>query len=304
MLNALLIANICVNIIINSHLRTRLCWQEQSCLTHQHQKAKCFHGNGFTASIRACYQQHGKFFTQSNINRYYLVCWQKWMASRQQLSYSILTNNRLCGLHFISQSRLGKGKINLSHDFAIVHKLYIVFANLLRGLPQNPLHLMALRSRKLFNIIVKIYHSHWLNKQGGAGGRLVVDNTWYALAILLLYWQYISIPTHGNDIFLKIFLIFIVVQKPCQMIFDFDLANLDFPTNPPQLYAGIISKIAMLVYNMLQIQLQLAQNLQIAGPAFQNRSLHFQLLEKPLNFPHGIHGSQNIQQLCRVQNSP
>ena len=163
---------------------------------------------------------------------------------------------------------------------------------------------MALRSRKLFNIIVKIYHSHWLNKQGGAGGRLVVDNTWYALAIFLLYWQYISIPTHGNDIFLKIFLIFIVVQKPCQMILDFDLANLDFPTNPPQLYAGIISKIAMLVYNMLQIPLQLAQNLQIASPAFQNRSFHFQLLEKPLNFPHGIHGSQNIQQLCRVQNSP
>ena len=85
------------------------------------------------------------------------------------------------------------------------------------------------------------------------------------------------------------------------MILDTGLAGFDFPADSPQLHAGIIPKVAMLIYDMLQIPLQLSQDFQAASLVLQHRSLHFQLFEEFLDFPHGVHGGEDIQKLRGIQ---
>ena len=121
LLNALLVSDISIDIAIHRNLRAGLRRQKQAGLSHEHQKPQCFHGNGLTAGIWACYQQHGVFVSQGNIYRHHLVRCQQGMTGREKPGYAIFIDYRLRCLHFISQSCLGKGKIYFCHDFAVVH---------------------------------------------------------------------------------------------------------------------------------------------------------------------------------------
>ena len=70
---------------------------------------------------------------------------------------------------------------------------------------------MAFCRRQLLNIVVEIYHRHRLDKHGGASGRLIMDNTREIGLVFQLNRHYISVPTHGDNGFLEILLVFVVV---------------------------------------------------------------------------------------------
>ena len=89
-------------------------------LSHQSEKSHSFKRNRFTTGIWTCDDQKMKFFSKMNINGYYFLFIDEWMASFTDVDVTFGVENRTGGILFHCQRSTGKDKIQFYKIFQIV----------------------------------------------------------------------------------------------------------------------------------------------------------------------------------------
>ena len=110
--DALLIANICEDLLKDSDLRMLVCGNVQTCLGHKCEQAHRFERNRFTTCVRARNHHHEEFVPQVEVDRHYFSG-QQWMACIVQVHIARVVQARFGSAHHASITCLCQVQIEL-----------------------------------------------------------------------------------------------------------------------------------------------------------------------------------------------
>ena len=113
--------------------------------------------------------------------------------------------HRFHGIHFFTETRFGKNKINLSKHIHIICQIFNIRHKFCTEFMQNTRHFIPFCTVCFAQIVVHFHYSHRLDKQSSTAGRLVMNNPRNLTAIFLFYRYYIPIISNGNQCILQIF---------------------------------------------------------------------------------------------------
>ena len=128
--NALLIPDICINLMKKSQLTAVKSRNVKSCLTHKSKQTNGFQRNCFSSGIRTCDNQKVKIISQTDINGNYFLFWNQRMAGFFQEHTAFLVKNRFASVHIHGKTGSGKNKVKLYHQFQIQGNGFPFFCNL------------------------------------------------------------------------------------------------------------------------------------------------------------------------------
>ena len=104
------------------------------------------------------------YYTQTLSFVLFLLC-AAGVARAQHVWQNSLPQPAAAAAPVVRASDATEGKIYLGHNLTVIHKLAIMLSNLLGHFTQDALYLMMFRCQQLLNIIIEIYHCHWLYKK-------------------------------------------------------------------------------------------------------------------------------------------
>ena len=120
LLDALLIADICIDVLKNADFRICFYRKIAARLCHQCEKSECFHRNRLAAGVWSRNEQHAILLADLNIDGNDFLSIDERMARTEKLCPPIFIKMRKRCSHRIRQSCLGKGKIDRGEDGKIL----------------------------------------------------------------------------------------------------------------------------------------------------------------------------------------
>ena len=226
LLNALLIANICIHCAEHRQLRAAR-RNEQANLRHQRKHAHSLQRYRLTTGVRAGNQKHRKPFAKLHIQRHNRILIEQRMTSLRNLYAAVHRQQRTHSVLLLRQQRLRTDNVERREGVQRSQKLRCLRAHVLRKLTQNTLHLFMLLCKITLDIIIEVHHRQRLDEQRSASAALVMHNAGEVHLILLLDRDNITVATHRHDIIHKIFLIVGVMQNAVQLLLHAILGNLN-----------------------------------------------------------------------------
>ena len=212
LLDALLVADDRIDIRIYGNLRSCGGRDVAARLYHERKKSDRLQADCLAARIWSCDEQHAIRFSKRDVNGHDLCRIDQRMTRGDELRPSLAIDRGARRLHIGRKLRPCEDEVKRGEYGTVLFENTAVLSNFLREKAQDALHLGLLRERKLLEIVVEIDESHRLDEKRRAARRLVVDDTWKALAILLFDRYDISLRTLCDDGVLKEFLILRAVQ--------------------------------------------------------------------------------------------
>src|SRR5690606_30755230 len=118
---------------------------------------------------------------------------QERMPSALQLQVAAIVHAGQRRLPLMSKPRLGEGKIQLPKQSQVDSQVLCNFCNPRGQLLQHLLDLPLFADAELAKPIVHLYDRLWLDEQGSARARLIVDDAAKMAAILLLHRYHVTV---------------------------------------------------------------------------------------------------------------
>ena len=205
LLDALLVADIRVNMLEQADLRLLVCRDVQAGSRHQAQKPQRLERHGFAARVWAGDDQRVVVVADGDVDRHGLVLVEQRVPRAQQAAAArALHEHRRRGVHLKRQ--LGAREDEVERDERVVILLDCIFiqCDLVRQLSQNALDLGLLAALEHLDLVVDLHDLLWLDEHGRAGGRGIVHEARDVAAVLGLDRHNVTPVALGDDGLLQI----------------------------------------------------------------------------------------------------
>ena len=301
LLDALFVADIGVDVLVNRDDGVRRRRQITARLGHEHHEAERLHADGLAARVRTGDEQHAVIFADADVNRHDPVLRDERMARLTQLRASLAVELRTAGVHVLGKLRLGKREVDIRENLAVVLQDAAVLIDFGREMAQDALDFLLLGEGQLLDVVVELDDGHRLDEECRARGRLVVHDAGEARAVFLLYRNDVAFIAHRDDGILKILLVFAVMQDARDAFLDMRLRGMELAADALELDACVLADGAVFIDGILEQPFELAENLYPPRPFLERRHVNLDIAEKPLDLTHRVERTHDVHDFVQVE---
>ena len=151
----------------------------KASLPHQCKKPHCLKRYGLTAGVRSGHDEQCEIFSQRHSDRNHFFLVKKWVTAFTDVDPSFCIEDRAAGAHGKRQSSAGKDKVEICHGPVVGADLLDVLRRVFAQTGEDYLDFFLLFGVKFLQVIVQFHDCHGFDKQSGASGRLIVDQSLY-----------------------------------------------------------------------------------------------------------------------------
>ena len=197
--DALFIPDVGVHLIKYRQFRAVAGRDMQAGLAHQGQKPDGFQRYSLAPGVRTGHDQQIKIIAESYRDRDHAPLIKQRMPAFPDVDAAFPVQERTAPAHGQGQRAPGKDKVQVCKRPVVGMDLFDILRGLFAQTCQDHLDLFLFFCVELLQVIVQLHDCHRLNEQGGAGGRLVVDQPLHPGAVFGFDRDAVPVSPHGND---------------------------------------------------------------------------------------------------------
>ncbi|MNC16268.1 hypothetical protein D3C75_641170 [compost metagenome] len=227
------------------------------------------------------------------------------MAAPFDLEETAVVHHRQSGFHFTGSGGLGKNKVQLCQQLQIAVQLIGKIRHQSRQHTEHLLHLCFFLQLQLPQAVIHLHHGFRLDKQGRSRSGLVMDQAAEMAAVFLLHRNDITVIADGHQGILQHFGDGRGAHHLLQLLPDFALSRTQLGSHLPQLGAGLIQHMGIVVNAASDLVLQrfivLEQFRQLCQQGHGAFIVNVQ--QKPAQPPSAEQRTADVVQLYRIQHA-
>ena len=301
LLDALLVADVGVDVVVDRDLGALRHGQEAAALRHEHHEAERLHADRLAARVRARDEQHGKARAELDVDGHDIFVRDQRMARGEQPRLAAVRQLRLRRLHALREPRFRKGKIDLRQYVGIRRQRRAFLLHLERQALEDARDFALLGQRQLLHVVAGLDDGHRLDEERRARRGLVVHDAGEKAAVLGLDRQHVALVADRHDGILEMLLMLRRVEDRADAVLDARLGRRPLAADAAELDTRVIAQLAVLVDGVIEAALELAEQLEAMRGLLQQRRVRLERFEKFLDIPRRIEEAPHVDELVERQ---
>ena len=327
MFDGLLIADVRVHAIEHGETGPLVRGDGKPSLGHAHQQPHRLQGDGLAARVGAGDEKDKPVVVNVHVDGHDLVARNEGVAGAAQVKHGARMD-RQGGCVFLAGARghrmgtakgqhLGDDRVQILRVASLGKEQIQVREHLHRAVDvgrflcyqvaqvgQDAADLSLLLQFQFPHLVAHLHHGQGFHEEGGAAGRLVVNQSWNAPLVLGLEGDNVAAVALGDEGFLKVLSDFGVVDHALQSLGETFPLLAQPPADVGQFGAGRVHHLARVVQTAPDFVGHVLTRLNLRGPIGQVGVLVLPTYDGLANNARPLQGAANVQQFVREQHLP